>query len=160
MKKCNTKLTITDCLAATAFKAANYSQSCVWRQYHTSSIVETQDFSTTKTNVFVPGLNYGNTLCGLHATVSLWPSSKNRWGAAVRLQGGPWDTTISNGYESPRMPAMSAGCVMSTRIGKNNCTMTVVPPTGYAAQPQFQYSAYSMDFFTSVSAENGWMARH
>jgi len=89
---------MASCLSSTAYREYTFRQSCVWRQYRDSSLIETQELKTIEGNIFIPGITYGKTFCGMKFNVNLPSAAEGRWGAAFRVQGMYTNTYIRLGF--------------------------------------------------------------
>ena len=138
------------CLKGFAMRSQNVSASCIWHMLTKSKTIDRQLVYNRAGGVVVSGLNYQGTVCASSVRMTLPTSAKGRWGAYMRLMGGPQNTSVYSYSTKPTIGSTVAGCT----VGKGfpaTCKVNLTAPTGYAQHPEFRQNSVVFEFFTSVS---------
>lgn len=99
-----------------------------------------------------PGrLKFRGTLCRLVVTATLPPSSQDKYGAYISLEGGPrytieYDTTDMS---EPGRDASIMGCTISPNSSSRSCRLIIMPPAGFAKDIRFMNNSLTVDFFVT-----------
>jgi hypothetical protein len=141
-------------------ESIQYSRpSCAWHHMQSNRLAETIRIHSWGTNAVQgkgargPGqLNFRGTLCQLTLTAVLPENSINKYGAYLSLQGGPYMAGYGSGFATDmadhRRETMTVGCTILPSSAKRNCTVKLIPPTGYALDDRFIANSLYVDFFT------------
>lgn len=147
----------SECLAKTAFENANMTASCIWHSNQTVRVKDQQKLrSKSGSPLAVTGLQFRDSLCGLTATIEVPKSARSKWGANMRLRGGPTKTKLFS-HTVPDIPLSSSGCTVS-KGASIKCKLEIIPPEGHALDPEFVENSLTIDFFTSDGKRiNSWI---
>lgn len=148
-KDCRKRFTEDICLKGYALRSQNVSASCIWHMLTKTKTVDRQVVYNRAGGVVLSGLNYQGTVCGTSVRMTLPSSAKGRWGAYMRLMGGPQNTSVYSYSTKPTISSTVAGC----QLGKGfplTCKVNLTAPTGYAQHPQFRSNSAVFEFFISV----------
>lgn len=145
------------CLSKTAFENANMTASCIWHSNQTVRVKDQQKLrSKSGSPLAVTGLNFRDSLCGLTAKIEVPKSARSKWGANIRLRGGPADVKLYS-HTVPDIYMSSSGCTVS-KGASIQCSVDVIPPEGHALDPEFVQNSLTIDFFTSDGKRiNSWI---
>lgn len=147
----------SDCMSTIAFQNANMTASCIWHSNQTVRVKDQQKLqSKSGSPLAVTGLNFRDSLCGLTATIEVPKSARSRWGANIRLRGGPTGTKLYS-HTVPDIYLSSSGCTVS-KGASVKCKVDIIPPEGHALDPEFVENSLTIDFFTSDGKRiKNWM---
>ena len=65
--------------------------------------------------------------------------------------GGPGNASDVSSWETPEFAFAAAACTLGLGA-PSSCTLSLIPPPGYATDPGFNSFTDIMEFFTTVSA--------
>lgn len=138
-----------DCIGKNVVDTGNFTASCIWHENQKAIVKDVQKLSSQGAPMGILGLDYRGSLCGLKMKVELPKSASSRWGANVRLRGGPSDSSEWYSTTSPDIMMSSSGCTAS-KGAPLECTAEIVAPKKkYALEPEFKKNSATIDFFTS-----------
>lgn len=156
-KTCRSIKKSTECISTTAFENKNMTASCIWHSNQTVRVKDQQKLrSKSGSPLAVTGLNFRDSLCGLAAVIEVPKSARSKWGANIRLRGGPKDVKLYS-HTVPDIFMSSSGCTVS-KGASIRCSVEIIPPEGHALDPEFVQNSLTIDFFTSDGKSiNNWI---
>ncbi len=146
------------CLKGFALRSTNLTASCIWHQLTSTATKDRQWVTGRGGGIVLAGIDHSGSVCAISVRMALPSSAKDRWGAYMRLLGGPQDTSFYSDANAPRLDFRTATCTLSPGVfGPSACELRLTAPKGYARHPDFINNAAVMEFFaTDPSLSEQW----